>query len=390
MKGVSNLVKSIIDGVTTYYLGRIYELEVEGLVEVERKYYSLGGQRFAVREDTTLNWILSDHLGSTAVSANANGSWRGEIAYTPFGEIRESRGVTLTDYRYTGQRADSYIKLIDMGARRYDPVLGLFISADTIIPNPGNPLDMDRYMYVRNNPLKYIDPSGHLPMCRKYDNVACSSPLDHNISATAYRDIYVFPIGEDTETLVHGGTKGPGTEDYQGPPVEEQMPTWQFNPWSNAVHSTRYPGSLFDSDGNRLESAKWRQSNASHALSLDGSVVVVGYSGGADSALVYSQYNSVSGLILIGPTFSGAVNRSQDSTLNKEEGIKKINDLANNGVKIVIVDDGLYLLTKDMFPSPNIELIDYRGGNHYSDNIGIRALNTDPTLLERAWDFIGR
>jgi hypothetical protein len=29
------------------------------------------------------------------------------------------------------------------------------------VPNPGNPLDWDRYSYVRNNPLRYVDPSGH-------------------------------------------------------------------------------------------------------------------------------------------------------------------------------------------------------------------------------------
>jgi len=108
--------------------GKIYSLEDNGPEQTERKYYSLGAQRIAVREDGTLNWILSDHLGATAVSANADGSWRGEIVYTPFGELRESRGVTLTDYRYTGQLADGYIKLIDMGARWMDPCL--LISAD--------------------------------------------------------------------------------------------------------------------------------------------------------------------------------------------------------------------------------------------------------------------
>jgi len=50
-----------------------------------------------------------------------------------------------------------------MGARMYDPELGRFISPDTIIPDPGNPQDLNRYAYVRNNPLAYVDPSGHEP-----------------------------------------------------------------------------------------------------------------------------------------------------------------------------------------------------------------------------------
>jgi hypothetical protein len=34
------------------------------------------------------------------------------------------------------------------------------MQADTIVPEPGNPLALDRYGYVYNNPLKYTDPEG--------------------------------------------------------------------------------------------------------------------------------------------------------------------------------------------------------------------------------------
>jgi hypothetical protein len=46
-------------------------------------------------------------------------------------------------------------------ARWYDPYLNRFTQADSIIPNPSNVLDWNRYSYVRYNPLKYTDPSGH-------------------------------------------------------------------------------------------------------------------------------------------------------------------------------------------------------------------------------------
>lgn len=32
-----------------------------------------------------------------------------------------------------------------------------------MVPNPYNPLGFDRYSYVRNNPIKYNDPTGHWP-----------------------------------------------------------------------------------------------------------------------------------------------------------------------------------------------------------------------------------
>jgi len=50
-------------------------------------------------------------------------------------------------------------------ARWLDPYLNRWTQPDTIIPEISNPLDWDRYSYVRNNPLKYTDPSGHCPLC---------------------------------------------------------------------------------------------------------------------------------------------------------------------------------------------------------------------------------
>ncbi len=46
-------------------------------------------------------------------------------------------------------------------ARYYDATIGRFISADTIVPQPFNPQSLNRYSYCLNNPLKYIDPTGH-------------------------------------------------------------------------------------------------------------------------------------------------------------------------------------------------------------------------------------
>lgn len=39
----------------------------------------------------------------------------------------------------------------------------MFGSPDTLIPDPYNPLDWNRYQYARGNPVNYNDPSGHMP-----------------------------------------------------------------------------------------------------------------------------------------------------------------------------------------------------------------------------------
>ena len=51
-------------------------------------------------------------------------------------------------------------------ARWYDPTLGRFAQADSIVP--GGVQGLDRYAYVNNNPLRYNDPTGHM----------CSDPDD--------------------------------------------------------------------------------------------------------------------------------------------------------------------------------------------------------------------
>ena len=91
------------NGVTTYYPNQYYEKRVEGLTEQVDKYYFAGTSRIAMRENGTLTWLLTDHLGSTSVTADASGNLTSSLRYTAFGEVRAASGATSTDYRYTGQ-----------------------------------------------------------------------------------------------------------------------------------------------------------------------------------------------------------------------------------------------------------------------------------------------
>ncbi len=78
----------------------------------------------------------------------------------PRREVRYASGVTPTDYTYTGQYSyASDFGLMYYHARWYDPSLGRFAQADTIVP--GGVQGYDRYAYTNNNPVRYTDPSGH-------------------------------------------------------------------------------------------------------------------------------------------------------------------------------------------------------------------------------------
>ena len=47
-------------------------------------------------------------------------------------------------------------------ARYYDPQLGMFVSPDTMIPDPTDFFSYNRYLYSRGNPLSNNDPTGHI------------------------------------------------------------------------------------------------------------------------------------------------------------------------------------------------------------------------------------
>jgi RHS repeat-associated protein len=107
---------------------------------------------------------MTDQISSTTVTATATGDLNSEIRYTAFGTIRYENGITPTDYRYTGQLQQAVIGLDYYNARWYDPQLGRFIQADTVIANANDPISYDHYAYVGNNPINRTDPTGHA-MC---------------------------------------------------------------------------------------------------------------------------------------------------------------------------------------------------------------------------------
>jgi len=103
-----------------------------------------------------------DSLSSTSLVTDSLGAQVGStVKYLPFGETRSTITVP-TDKLFTGQRLDS-TGLYYYNARYYDPTIGRFISADTIVPNMANPQCLNRYSYCLNNPLSLTDSNGHDP-----------------------------------------------------------------------------------------------------------------------------------------------------------------------------------------------------------------------------------
>jgi RHS repeat-associated protein len=145
--GDGNRVKSTIASTTTTFVGTYYEVTGSSVT----KYYYAGTNRIALRNSSGVRYIFGDHLGSTSITADGSGGNMIRQLYKAWGEVRYSSGSLPTKYTYTGQysyASTGEIGLLYYVARFYDPWLSRFISADSIIPEPGNPLAWDRYLYV--------------------------------------------------------------------------------------------------------------------------------------------------------------------------------------------------------------------------------------------------
>ena len=124
------------------------------------------------------------------------------MRYKPYGEDRDTGSSLNTDRKFTGQTEDETAGLYWYASRAYDPAIGRFCSPDSMVPAPGNPQSLNRFSYVYNNPLRFVDPTGLTPEAEGWDE--------------AWADRFA---------AAHGG----------------QRPTW--SDWMDYQHSLLNPGS---------------------------------------------------------------------------------------------------------------------------------------------------
>lgn len=155
--------KEYINGVlskTVYSPSKEYETVKTATGSAQNTtYYYANNELIAKKNpDNTKTFYHNDHLGSSTLLTNDIGALVENTTYPPFGEVVS--GGQNSKYQFTGQEKDS-TGLNYYGARYYNSHLAHFTQPDTQLPNIYDPQQLNRYAYSRNNPLKYIDPSGH-------------------------------------------------------------------------------------------------------------------------------------------------------------------------------------------------------------------------------------
>ena len=239
--GDGKRVKATVGSTNTVYIGNIYERDNGTTV---RKYYYAGGVRVALRTGGQTYYLLNDHLTSTAITANSSGARLTELRYFAYGGTRYDPGSQMTLYRYTGQRIETNTGLYDYGSRWYDPQIGRFLSADTIVPNPGDSQSLNRYTYVSNNPLKYSDPTGHADACPGASPADCGgSPVHQNPPAQTQTPAQT-PAQTPTQTATPSATP-PGCNSIvclpTSTPTTTPTATWIPGPYMNGITPTPTP-----------------------------------------------------------------------------------------------------------------------------------------------------
>jgi len=105
-----------------------------------------------------LQFYHNDHLGSPAAVTDSSGGIVWKTDYEVFGKAINEEGANKLKYNTKEQDKTG---LLYYGARYYNPDIGRFLTADTVKGELRDTQSQNRYTYVKNNPLKYIDPRGN-------------------------------------------------------------------------------------------------------------------------------------------------------------------------------------------------------------------------------------
>lgn len=116
-------------------------------------------------EAQTVTFFHNDISGTPLLATGETGSVLWRENYHPYGgKINKESASLGNKIGFHGKPYDDAVGLSYMGARYYDPVVGRFLSMDPQGFNEENIHSFNRYAYANNNPYKYVDPDGELPV----------------------------------------------------------------------------------------------------------------------------------------------------------------------------------------------------------------------------------
>ena len=154
----------------------------------------------------------SDELGSITHVTDEDGNVLNRYEYDAFGNFTLKEETVENRFGFAGEQYDPAANLYYLRARFYNPVIGRFIQEDTYY---GDGLNL--YTYCHNNPVGYVDPSGHEEMCankRASLEKLRSLGINDGELENIYESIRIL-YGSPEETLAGIGQNMVGTGEYR-------------------------------------------------------------------------------------------------------------------------------------------------------------------------------
>jgi RHS repeat-associated protein len=156
-------VKKTVAGYPTEYMytldGQIDSMMEGSAGHLTRGFVYLNGLPLVEYANGTTYFVHTDHLGSTRLLTNYPTPTIAESDdYYPFGEFNSSGSTSAL--KFTADERDTESTLDHTLFRQYSSSLGRWSSPDPLGGDPSNPQSLNRYAYVLNNPLAFVDPLG--------------------------------------------------------------------------------------------------------------------------------------------------------------------------------------------------------------------------------------
>ena len=124
--------------------------------------YIYGIQRLYAEHEETTETYLYDGRGSV-VQLLQGGTVSQSYSYNAYGYINaDEYGIQAPFYGYNGEQHDPATGLQYLRARYYAPQNGSFTTQDSFAGLLTDALSQNSYTYAQNNPVNYIDPTGHV------------------------------------------------------------------------------------------------------------------------------------------------------------------------------------------------------------------------------------
>jgi RHS repeat-associated protein len=190
------------------------------------RYYTLGGTGDPVAMSSSMPgdlgvwYLFNNPLGTAVIAMNATTQAVSRQEYTPYGELIITVGIWPdTTTGYLGKSVEPGTGYTDVGARKYDPTLGRFISPDPFLET-GSPEELGGYTYAADNPIGNSDPTGYMPCiaggpCGSFQALeryaaaqeAAQQATQYQLYQSVYYDYFVGQPAQSQRVYLNGPTE---------------------------------------------------------------------------------------------------------------------------------------------------------------------------------------